>query len=82
MFEHPAEPSGGNESEKELLDKIGELTVDRNFSTATCRHQDATERGYSLVGLRLEAQVTPPRMARNAPVALPPVMAQHVPASA
>lgn len=31
VFEHPAEPSGGNEREKELLEKIGELTVERDF---------------------------------------------------
>jgi transposase len=31
VFEHPAETSGGGEREKELLEKIGELTVERDF---------------------------------------------------
>jgi transposase len=31
VFEHPAEASSGNEREKELLEKIGELIVERDF---------------------------------------------------
>lgn len=32
MFEHPAEAAAGSpEREKELLEKIGELTVERDF---------------------------------------------------
>ena len=31
IFEHPAEPNSGSEREKALLEKIGELTVERDF---------------------------------------------------
>ena len=31
VFEHGAEPGGGTEREDELLKKIGELTVERDF---------------------------------------------------
>ncbi len=31
VFEHPAEVSSGGDREKELLEKIGELTVERDF---------------------------------------------------
>jgi transposase len=31
VFEHPAETGSGGEREKELLEKIGELTVERDF---------------------------------------------------
>ena len=31
VFESPGEPASGSEREKELLEKIGELTVDRDF---------------------------------------------------
>ena len=32
VFEQPGEPASGSEREKELLEKIGELTVERDFS--------------------------------------------------
>jgi hypothetical protein len=31
VFEAPGEPGSGSEREKELLEKIGELTVERDF---------------------------------------------------
>ncbi len=31
VFEHPAEVGSGGDREKELLEKIGELTVERDF---------------------------------------------------
>ena len=31
VFEQPGEPASGSEREKELLEKIGELTVERDF---------------------------------------------------
>lgn len=41
VFEHPAESAGGSpEREKELLEKIGELTVERDFlARGLARHR-------------------------------------------
>jgi transposase len=40
VFEHSAEPGGSNEREDELLKKIGELTVERDFlSRGLARHR-------------------------------------------
>jgi len=40
VFEQPGEPASGSEREKELLEKIGELTVERDFlARGLARHR-------------------------------------------